>query len=164
MYAYAAMTLNRPADEFRFEGHTAAEWRAKANQSQNDAYDSFERCDTDGFMSQWASNQMATRYLAIARATENGGRIEHTAFIDIATGEMIRGTWRETQYGAGYAPENGGKWIFPSNAKSDAVRERNNARKGYRQVSVMVPAYIDPKTYYLEPDMDAAPETWEITE
>lgn len=169
MYAYAAMILAEATElaaaDFRFEGHTAAEWRAKATRSEQDAHDSFERCDTDGFLSQWASNQMATRYLAIARATERGGRIEHTAFIDIETGEMIRGRWRETQHGAGYAPEHGGKWIFPSNAKNEATRERNNAKKGVRQISVMVPAYLDHKSYYLEPDLDTPAETWvEITD
>lgn len=154
-----------PAEDFRFEGKTAAEWRAEAARSEQSAHDSFERCDTDGFLSQWASQQMATRYLALARATENGGRIQYTAFIDLTTGEMIRGRWRETQHGSGYAPATGGKWIFPSNAKSEAVRERNNAKKGVRQITVWAPAELDHKSYYLEPDLDADPALWvEITE
>ena len=34
---------------------TAAQLREAAAADRQAAYDSFERCDTDGFMSQWAS-------------------------------------------------------------------------------------------------------------
>lgn len=52
---------------------TAAELRAKAAAAEQEAYDSFERCDTDGFISQWAHGLSATRDRTQAEILENGG-------------------------------------------------------------------------------------------
>lgn len=36
---------------YTISDHTAAEWRAMAQDSRNRSHESYERCDTDGFLS-----------------------------------------------------------------------------------------------------------------
>lgn len=52
---------------------TADELREQARQYEQKAQDSFDRCDTDGFLSQWASGLSAQLCRAKAEITENGG-------------------------------------------------------------------------------------------
>jgi hypothetical protein len=52
---------------------TADELRAQAAQHEQDAADSFERCDTDGFVSQWASGVNAQKARYEADLVEAGG-------------------------------------------------------------------------------------------
>jgi hypothetical protein len=52
---------------------TPDELRAQARQHDQDAYDSFERCDTDGALSQWASGINAQRLRLQADIVERGG-------------------------------------------------------------------------------------------
>lgn len=52
----------------------AAELRARASACIQEAADSFERCDTDGFLSQWASGINASLYERKAEIAENGGK------------------------------------------------------------------------------------------
>src|SRR5207244_11723938 len=59
-----------------FGGKTAEEWRAEAAQCRKSSADSWERSDTDGFLSQWAADTMARRFDACAEIADNGGRAE----------------------------------------------------------------------------------------
>jgi hypothetical protein len=52
---------------------TAAELRDKARNSNSQAQKSWERSDTDGFLSQWASTSMADKYNTEAALAERGG-------------------------------------------------------------------------------------------
>lgn len=52
---------------------TADELRDEAKAADKRAYDSFERCDTDGFMSQWASGITASKLRLEADLVEAGG-------------------------------------------------------------------------------------------
>lgn len=52
--------------------HTAEELRNMANEQRAKREESFERCDTDGFLSQWASGLHAQLYDRQAEITENG--------------------------------------------------------------------------------------------
>lgn len=51
----------------------ADELRAEAQECREEARDSFERCDTDGFLSQWASRMTAQLKDAQADVAERGG-------------------------------------------------------------------------------------------
>lgn len=62
-----------------FAGLTADEWTEKARACTRESYDSFERCDTDGFLSQWANDTMASRYRECARIAETGGVLKQIA-------------------------------------------------------------------------------------
>lgn len=52
---------------------TSTELRAKANACRQEAHDSFQRCDTDGFLSQWASGVNAAKYEMEADLMDAGG-------------------------------------------------------------------------------------------
>lgn len=51
---------------------------------------SFERCDTDGFVSQWALGLGATKDRLQAEIEENGGRASFVSLHDAETGERVR--------------------------------------------------------------------------
>lgn len=56
--------------------------RREADAHRQAAQDSFDRCDTDGFVSQWASGIMARLADARARLAENGGRAIFTGLYE----------------------------------------------------------------------------------
>jgi hypothetical protein len=47
-------------------------FREKARQCAREAYESFERCDTDGALSQWASGISRDKYMLMAQLADNG--------------------------------------------------------------------------------------------
>ena len=56
------------------ETMTAAEHRAKAEQAYDRAEESWQRSDTDGFLSQWASGITGDLHRAQADLLDNGGK------------------------------------------------------------------------------------------
>jgi hypothetical protein len=114
--------------------------RAKAAEADRKAEESFERSDTDGFLSQWALNITARKDRLQAELLENGGRSEFLALFD-ADGEQVPARQIDTRYGT--------KWgVFASWADAEAYggdiiqwvnvaytdRQRANlAKKGFRQ-------------------------------
>lgn len=68
--------------EIKIDGLTAAEHAAKAAQCAQSAYDSFERCDTDGFLSQWASNLTSNLHRAKAEIAARGGKHHFTGLYE----------------------------------------------------------------------------------
>lgn len=112
----------------------AATYRAAARRSEKDAHDSFDRCDTDGFLSQWASDQMACRYLAAADLADNNGRSEFVALFDLE-GNLVPARQVETRYGWAWLllDEDGqstGRFFNESNARKPETARANNAKKG----------------------------------
>jgi len=67
---------------------TPAEWRASAAECSRRSQESWERSDTDGFLSQWASDLSAQLYEAKARIAEAGGTAEFPALFD-STGARV---------------------------------------------------------------------------
>lgn len=125
-------------------GKTAAEWREEASACHRRSQESWERSDTDGFLSQWASDQMALRYQRLAAVAENGGMVEALAFVDLATGELVKGELEQGQYGAFFRPFDRDRGlIFFSHARNAATRAANNAKKGVREVTCRVPALVN---------------------
>lgn len=125
---------------------TADQYRAMAADCYRRTQESWERSDTDGFMSQWASDQMASRYQHNAVIVEQGG-VQSSALVEVATGEIVAtmADYKEGQYGWCYLIRDDsvaariGRFVSPSNAKKQETREANNAKKGVREVSVLVP-------------------------
>src|SRR5690606_26317917 len=60
----------------------AEELREMARGRDREAADSFDRCDTDGALSQWASGINAQKYRLQADIAENGGMWEFPALFD----------------------------------------------------------------------------------
>lgn len=78
---------------------TAEEYREMAGRSRRSSEESFERCDTDGFLSQWASDQMAAKYDALARLAENEGRAFFRVYLD-ESGSPVPARTIQTKYGS----------------------------------------------------------------
>jgi hypothetical protein len=125
---------------------TPQELRTAAAAADRDAAESFERSDTDGFLSQWASGITARLYRAQAALAEAGGRAAFPALFDTA-GNLVPAKLVETRWGMawGLLPGDDPRgrftgWFRPSKARSAAVRQANDAARGYQVGRVMAPA------------------------
>lgn len=139
-------TVETPA--LTYLGKTAAEWRAEAKASRQRSYDSFQSSDTDGFLSQWASDTMARKYDSCADLAELGGVIEfQVPFVNgkVATQELDR----EGQYGRYWyltveaARVVGKRYFTPSSANKAATRRKNNAKKGVTMGTIRIAADVE---------------------
>lgn len=129
--------------ENMFAGLTADEWRKRASRSFKNASDSWDRSDTDGFLSQWAGNVMGGKYIALAGIAEDGGTIVISALFDL-NGKFVPARLVDTAYGCSWGlidsedPERFSGWFNPSNAKNESRRIANNAKKGFYIGSIRV--------------------------
>lgn len=119
--------------------------REQAKESRRRAYESFVNCDTDGFLSQWASNITADELEMTADLIEAGKVHEFTALFDSVTGDLIPDAREvETRFGWAWLHKVDGRsqWFNPSKAKDPEVRRRNNAKKGYYLGRVLAKARV----------------------
>lgn len=121
---------------------TAAEYLSKANQHEQDAIDSFDRCDTDGFVSQWASGVMAAEARLNAHLANQDGKSEFPALFDLA-GNLIAAKLVTTRYGECWG-------ILSTDDPSSRItkfvgafpkRVTTMTRKGYYEGTVRCPAH-----------------------
>lgn len=118
--------------------HTPEEWRKMAQESHQRSADSFDRCDTDGYLSQWASDITGRLYSLCADVAEHGGMWDFPALAD-ADGALIEGARQvDTRYGRAWVYDRDGRthWFNPSRAQDEAKREAANLAKGYRLTTV----------------------------
>lgn len=137
-----------PAATTTYLGKTAAEWRAEAQAARQRSADSWERSDTDGFLSQWASDTMARKYDACAELADLGGVIEfQVPFVngEVATAELDK----DGQYGRYWyltveaARVVGKRYFTPSSANKAATRRKNNAKKGVTMGTILIAADVE---------------------
>lgn len=76
----------------------SARKRVEAQNQYAAEHESFERCDTDGFLSQWAHGLNARMALMEAGLIERGGVSEHRGLFVAATGERVRAKSIRTKY------------------------------------------------------------------
>lgn len=133
------MTAKREADALRTE--------AAAHDAEAAA--SFDRCDTDGFVSQWANTITASRKRAQADIVADGGRATFPALFDLE-GNLVAAKLVSTRYGMSWAllanddPRSAFVgWVNPSTAATAAKRNAAMMRKGYTEGLVMAPAKAD---------------------
>lgn len=111
--------------------HSADEWRAMARRKNDAVAESWDRCDNDGFLSQWAGGVMARLYDRLADHAENGGKAElQWPFMD---GEPVADyKWVDGRYGASVLINPGKDGFFwnPSKARKGAARLAADERKG----------------------------------
>lgn len=133
-----------------FDGKTASEWRAMATKADQDRLESMDRCDTDGYLSQWALQQMASRYRYCAEVAQAGGTIIVEAPVLIATGQVVKGEWITGEYGESFLAwetvEAGVRYYHPSRANKPGLRRTNDAKKGIEVHRFRVPARLNPRT------------------
>lgn len=124
--------------------HTPEEWRDMARAAHARSAESFERSDTDGYLSQWAGDKTGQLYSLCARVAENGGVWDFPALAD-ASGKLIPGA-REvcTRYGWSWVWDgpDGAVWFTASQARTEEARQASNLRRGYQVVTVSLPAGV----------------------
>jgi hypothetical protein len=111
---------------------TAEELRAGAEQRREEAAASFERCDTDGFLSQWASGITARLYEQQAKIAEAGGTalFARDELLTLA-GEKTDARLCETRYGTKWRLDSTDEWIkYGASAKA-------LAKRGYRAIELI---------------------------
>jgi hypothetical protein len=72
---------------------------AKAKACEERAEESFQRCDTDGFLSQWASGMTAQLHRRQAAIAEAGGKAWFRCVVD-ADGNLVPAKHIRTRYGS----------------------------------------------------------------
>jgi hypothetical protein len=122
---------------------TADEFRALAKKAHESRIESFERCDTDGFLSQWASQIQEHKYLDWARLAEQDYKDTFETLAD-ADGNLVPCREIETKFGLTYAvyasfedAQNRGeiiKWV--------GLGKRAAKNKGYQIVVVEAEATV----------------------
>ena len=129
----------------------ADQLRADAVAADQRAQESWDRSDTDGFMSQWAAGLTAARLRLQAEITDNGGLAEFPALFDLA-GNLVPAKRIQTRYGMSWAllssadPDSQFSGWFNESKAQDPKRARNaDARKGFYVGYVMPPAKADLK-------------------
>lgn len=145
------------ATALTYQGKTASEWRAKAQEARRVSAASFENSDTEGFVSQRANDSLALQYDDNARLAENGGRWTFPYPADLDGNLMPNARLVETQYGWSWVWDGSdGRpvWFRASSARKAATRRANNARKGV--VMAMVEADAESRlsgswSVYFEP-------------
>lgn len=124
----------------------AAELREMARDCEKESRDSFERCDTDGALSQWASGITAQKYRLQADVAENGGMAAFSALFDLE-GHLIPAREVYGQYGSFWSlldseGDRTGEIFSESKARNDKVKIRNDAKKGFYVGEVLAPARV----------------------
>jgi hypothetical protein len=129
--------------EGTYRGRTAAQWREEERACYRLSAESFERCDTDGFLSQWANDVTGRKYAMYARVAEQGGTWEFRAVFDLA-GNLLDAREVEGRYGYVWLIKTGDTvtWFNESRARKGVTRLKNDTAKGFRLGTVRRPAYV----------------------
>lgn len=131
---------------------TGDEYREAARQSRQRAEDSFQRCDTDGFVSQWASGMMSQHDALLASLADDGGLATFPALFDLE-GHLVPAKLIPTRYGMSWgifssteqALKRGGQiveWVSFIGYGDHPRATKNLAAKGYREGTVRVKAGV----------------------
>lgn len=135
---------------YDFKDMTAAQLREYAQSCRTESARSFERSDTDGFLSQKANDVTASVYELQATIVENGGRALFLALYDL-DGNVVPAIYEEGQYGYQWKlldPHATGSsrvlgWFSPSKAKTPGKARENDAKKGFYVGYALFPAVAD---------------------
>ena len=117
-----------------YKGKTAAQWHAMAEQARTARQESYERSDTDGFKSQWASGVMAREYELCAALAGRDGVWEFDALFT-PTGALVpNATYIKTKLGKWVWRVGSGQavtWFDNSQAKDGSLRRKRDMAKGF---------------------------------
>ena len=109
---------------------TADQHRNAAAQHRQDAAESWERSDTDGFLSQWASGINAQVHDRQAEIAEAGGvwTFSRTRLVTL-DGQETDAREVQTRYGRKWRLDSTDQWLA-----FQPARESTLAKRGYREV------------------------------
>ena len=144
------MTRSTPPEPTAANLEAAKVLRQKANDERRAKEDSFDRCDTDGFLSQWAHGICAQRDDLQAIVTENGGCSTFPALFDLQ-GNLVAAKLVTCTNRWSHGTEQ--VWAVLANDKPDSqvtawikafpARISTMERKGYREGTVWTKAKAD---------------------
>ena len=111
---------------------TAETYRDEAAAHRQEAHDSFERCDTDGFVSQWASGINARLADAKAKIAEDGGtaRFERTILTSTDGTPIEDARVVNTRYGTKWRIDRTDEWLPFMPARTSTL-----AKRGYAEIT-----------------------------
>lgn len=148
--SYKAIDWDQPRTDVEWQ-ELADQLRGKGAQHRQDAHDSFERCDTDGALSQWASGLSGAANELAADIAEDYGWIEVQALFT-ADGQFLTTDIRESaNYGWGHywavpkatAQALGIKpFVNVSKAKDPVRRAKAYAAKGFTVGTIRIRPYV----------------------
>ena len=119
---------------------TSEALRAEAGRHDQEAADSFDRCDTDGFVSQWAHGITGQKLRAQADIEDNGGYAAFPALYDL-DGNRVPAKLIDGKYGLCWALITPGTDTFTGQfVKAFPKREATMTGKGYREGHELAPA------------------------
>lgn len=146
------MTTITTTETGTYQGKTAAQWRAAAAEELRRREESWERSDTDGFVTQWVHGMSASEYSLKAQLAEQNSMTEVSALFDLE-GNLLHTLHGWGQFGEYFMilDEDGNKdttqgrngFFSPSQARSEVTKRKNNAAKGFYVGAVKVPAKVD---------------------
>jgi hypothetical protein len=116
-----------------YQGKTGEQWREMSRTSSRRSQESFERCDTDGFLSQWAADTTAREYDLCADLADANSQWEFTA-VFTTDGDHVDARKVDTKFGWTWLirNENGTvTWFSPSEARNGERRLKADTKKGY---------------------------------
>lgn len=103
--------------------------------------ESFERCDTDGFMSQWAHGLAGDKAGMMAELQERGGEWDFPALFDLE-GNRVAAKLVDTKFGTAWAIcDAAGQ--FKKFVSAFPARESTMAKKGFKEGREMAPAKVE---------------------
>ena len=125
---------------------TAEQLEARAAECSRRSQESFERCDTDGFLSQWAGDINAELYRIQAMLTKEGRVREFPALFDLQ-GRRVRAKVISVESKFHYGRDT--VWAFCDEndrftgkfLKAFPAREATMTRKGFHEGHEMAPAW-----------------------
>ena len=120
---------------------TGDEYRKIAAGNIQESADSFERCDTDGCLSQWAHDQNARIYQALAALADNGGKATFDYLADL-DGNIVNAKVIPGKFGSCWMilDENG--QATGEFAPWNPARASTLAKRGYKEIEVEREAVI----------------------
>ena len=125
---------------------TADEYRARASAAFKEANDSFDRCDTDGYLSQWASDRNGDHNRRLAALADVSFMFDFEALFDL-DGNLLDARRVTSHYGGirWMITDADGerRFVSESMAASEATARRNNAKKGFYVGCIRAAAFYD---------------------
>lgn len=121
--------------------------RNEAADSDRAAAESFDRCDTDGFLSQWAHGLDAQRKRAEAELLENGGTVEVHVLTDLE-GHVVSTDQGFSRYGEWWRLDDSAARVYgkafysPSKAQTPGRARATDRAKGFTFALVRVAGLV----------------------
>lgn len=125
---------------------TAEQWHDEARDCMRREQESWERSDTDGFLSQWALQKMAQRYETLAKIVEQGGCWEIAKLADVDGNVIEHARYIETKYGWTWVyddADGNAVWCRESSHSNREIARQRDLAKGFQIVWLMLPVVMN---------------------